>query len=211
MNEEPPILQSLSSFEPLGDITTLSLSELLSLLYLDDKKQILIPSINHHWFQGHLNRNVIDIKNSYAKFFNPTNGVSESGPSKDYVLSFFKVTQSSNHLSLGCKLYFTDGKRGPSNVQAFPVSKHEKTQIIQLITSLQELSKNPDSTLDDMRRYVTEKGYFIAPVDGLHRISVLHELHLSDPSFISNCQRKAVFSPSFVFVSSNEGEYFIFI
>jgi len=58
---------------------------------------------------------------------------------------------------------------------------------------------------------VTEKGYFIAPVDGLHRISVLHELHLSDPSFVSNCQRKAVFSPSFVFVSSNEGEYFIFI
>ena len=207
MNKEPSVL---SFVESLGGTTTFSLSELLSLLYIDDSGEILMPSTNHHWFQGHRNRNVRDIKKSYVSFLNPKK-VSESGPSKDFLLSFFKVKRVSNRPPTACTLYYTDGEPYPSNEYAVPVSNEEKPQIEEFLVSLQTLSKKPDTTFHDMRRHVTEHGYFIAPLDGLHRISVLYKLSSTGSDFVAKYERKARFSPMFVLVSSKEGEYLIFV
>lgn len=202
MSEQSSIL---SVRQDLGDVSNLSLLELMSLLCLDGKGDVLIPDSNHHWFQGYCNPNVRDITNIYSRVLtDPT--VSESGPSKDFILSFFKVVKKPDNHPHACRLHHLDGDLAKPNKYAIPVTCDEIPDITKFIRLLHEECKNAETSLDTARSLVKKNGYFIAPLDGLHRVSVLHRLSTQEPVIVST--RNSICCPKFVFVSSsNQGEF----
>ena len=44
------------------DVYTISLKAVLSFLLVDEQENIMMPKMNHHWFQGHEDNDVKDLE-----------------------------------------------------------------------------------------------------------------------------------------------------
>ena len=88
--KEPIYILDIKIHDSLGGLfANLSLLELLSLVMTDKEHNILMPYVNHHWFQGYHDPNVTAIKNGYKKCVDGE--ASEQGPTKEMTFCFFRI------------------------------------------------------------------------------------------------------------------------
>ena len=151
---------------------------------------------------SHNNVNVQEIEQSFRNVL-VENSKSESGPSKDYLLSFFKLQDTPSKPPNACDLFFTDGECPETNQYAVPVTYNEAKEVWELIKKVQEESAKEASTLETLKGIVDKKKFYIAPLDGLHRIVVLYKLSKESPDIVTKKRR---FKPDFVFVSTSNGK-----
>ncbi len=178
MNDKPE-LEVLPSPNDIG--ANLSLDLVLSLLASDDG-MIMMPHVNHHWFQGHLDVNVREIHDIYMTLASD-DGTSMTGPQKEVCFQVFQHVDTDTNDRSCAELFYVDGKVVPVRGLVRPIYTDESEPFFEAVRDVKQ-QLNDGATIEQARDHLKKAHKFlIAPVDGLHRVEVVNHIAKTNENF----------------------------
>ena len=98
-------------------------------------------------------------------------------------------------------MHYTDGTLPTGTNKTWAVAETKKYFDKKFVPAFQEmLQKSRDITLDELRKTFQETGVILAPLDGLHRIEVLHDMVQKDPNNVGELDSKMNMMLSFTVI-----------
>ena len=131
--------------------------------------RLLLPPVNHHWFNGYGNENVQEIERNYRNFC-ATESSSDVDLSHTITLTVFTPAAENQP---DCAFQFENGESnvGGKRYSILPPSRYP--DFFSFLTELKKKGRN----FNELQEFVeSQDKFFVAPIDGLHRLTVLNKL-----------------------------------
>ena len=162
---------------------------------------LLIPDVNHHWFNGFSNVNIKEMMDIYLKFIDD-DCCEELEISQE--VSFMVFRDVSKGDKIKCELRSPTSETFENPKFVAPVSITQKNEFFDLLTSFRTEHEHTD--LQKLRDLVRKRStsFYVAPIDGLHRLMILNHLANKDGNIerMSN-SRTFDFRPKFYFLAKD--------
>ena len=143
--------------------------------------RLLLPPVNHHWFNGFENENVKEIERNYRNFC-ASKSTSDVDLSHTITLTVFTPAAENQH---ECTFLFENGEShvGGKRYSILPPSRYP--EFFSFLTKLKEKGRD----FNELQKFVVESQdkFFVAPIDGLHRLTVLNKLCTEPETLCALC------------------------
>ena len=191
-------LESINSDTKFGH--QLSIKVILSLVAVDSSGKMMMPYVNHHWFQGRNDRNIEAIRNLYQDLLKKDQAGATIAPSKEIRMMVFSRMPHNITNDNGCRLHYTDGKliNDEEGMEGYvvPLCSNDISRFHDVLHDIQSQAKD-NKTLQELRSIVKENNLLFAPIDGLHRLQIIHDLISEDENNLAALNEKTFFTTEF--------------
>ena len=182
------------------DGLNLTVAHMLELVLRNAQGEIVMPNVNHHWFQGEKATPIRDLLNTVGEQSNL------EALNRDMRFMVFKRVRGADVRKKHPKmvpLFHNTGYKmtHPDDLKlALPCTEGDKEAFVNQYRAVEGRLKGVRGG------YTVNDSYFIAPMDGLHRMMVLDMLRKNDQPKFHTVNKCYTLSAKFHYAHCTEGE-----